>query len=155
MTSTILLSFCFSNQNSRYINLWPWEENLIFVSFSGHFRMPNLRPDRLFVLLHRVRAHVPQGPRLQAQAHLADGLLRLLGEVQVQGNSWRTSGKTRLKSCFWFWLPLFLFFDLIPSSIRRQDSNPRPLGCNAIFHFFLSFKIDAYSQNVQKKTVKK
>jgi hypothetical protein len=36
------------------------------------------------VLLHRVRAHLPQGPRLQAQAHLADGLLRLLGEVQVQ-----------------------------------------------------------------------
>jgi hypothetical protein len=31
-----------------------------------------------------VRAHLPQGPRLQAQAHLADGLLRLLGEVQVQ-----------------------------------------------------------------------
>ena len=55
--------------------------------------MPHLWLDRLALLLHRVRAHVPQGPRLQAEAHLADGLLRLLGEVQVQVNCRRTPGQ--------------------------------------------------------------
>lgn len=46
--------------------------------------MSNLWPNRLAVLLHRVRSHVPQGPWLQAEAYITDSLLRLLGEVQVQ-----------------------------------------------------------------------
>jgi hypothetical protein len=79
-----------------YYSLTVVEINLIFdlLLFAGHFRVPNLRVDGLALLLHRVRADLPQGPRLQAQANLADRLLRLLGEVQVQGHRWWTPGQT-------------------------------------------------------------
>lgn len=36
-----------------------------------------------------MRQGVPQGARLQAKTHIADGLLRLLGEVPLQSSRWR------------------------------------------------------------------
>uniref|UniRef100_A0A6B0UJZ7 Uncharacterized protein n=1 Tax=Ixodes ricinus TaxID=34613 RepID=A0A6B0UJZ7_IXORI len=50
-------------------------------------------PGGLSVLLHGVCPGVPQGARLQAEAHFPDGLLRLLGEVQVPGPAGGAPGR--------------------------------------------------------------
>lgn len=53
--------------------------------------MSNVRISGIFVLLQRVRIYLPQESRLQAEADVADGLLRLLGEVRLQGARRRQS----------------------------------------------------------------
>ena len=60
-------------------------DTLSSLSLSGHLRVSDVRSDRLSLLLHRVCLHLPSRPQLQLQALQPHGLLRLLGEVSLQG----------------------------------------------------------------------
>ena len=52
-------------------------------SAAGHLRMPHVWADGVAVLLHGVCTCLPQDSRLQVEADVTDGVLRLLGEMPL------------------------------------------------------------------------